>query len=355
MRKPDYIRKEDFKMKIIIPAYEPDDNLLKLIQDIKDNSNYEIIIVDDGSSIKCNDIFDRARKHDCIVLTHTSNQGKGVALKTAFSYVLNNSDEDGVICADCDGQHTWQDIIKIAEAIPFHKTSIILGCREFVGKVPFKNLIGNKITRFIFALVSGCKITDTQTGLRGFSAQMLSWLLQLKGDHYEYEMNQLLEAKSAGYQLFSIPIETIYENNNESSHFRPVRDSIRIYIPILKFSLSSMSCGIIDFGLVFLLNWLSNNLFLSVVIARVFSSLINYILNKNIVFNSKDQHHRLVFVKYYVLVACILLLNYLLISFFINVLSLSLFISKILTECILFTFSYFIQHRFIFSSHKYKA
>jgi len=339
-------------MKIVIPAYEPNDNLLKLILDIKENSNYEIILIDDGSSIQCKPIFHLARNKGCIVLTHTSNQGKGAALKTAFSYLLQNLEEDGVICADCDGQHTWNDIKKIAEAIPFHKTSIILGSREFIGKIPIRSLIGNKITRGIFSLVSGCKVPDTQTGLRGFSSQMLTWLVQLKGNHYEYEMNQLLEAKSVGYQLYSVPIQTIYENNNESSHFRPIRDSIRIYFPILKFSLSSMSCGIIDFVLLFFLNSLTNNLFLSVVIARVISSLFNYLLNKNIVFNSKDQLHRFVFVKYYILVICILICNYLLLSFFVNVMNLSLVSGKLLTECILFAFSYFIQQRFIFGYHK---
>jgi len=340
-------------MKIIIPAYEPDKKLLMLIRDIKENSNYDIIIIDDGSSKNCKFIFTKAENEGCIVLTHKTNLGKGSALKTAFTYVLQESIvEDGVVCADCDGQHSWQDIKKIAENIIWHNIAIILGSREFTGSVPLRSLIGNKITRYIFSFASGCKITDTQTGLRGFSASMLPWLIQINGNRYEYEMNQLLEAKSSGYELFSIPIKTIYENNNKSSHFRPFRDSINIYIPILKFSLSSLSCGIIDFISLFLFNWLTHDLFISVIVARAISSFFNYMLNKNMVFKAKHQTHTNPVIKYYGLVVIILLCNYLMLDFFTNIITLSLFASKILTECILFLISYYTQKRYIFNGNE---
>ena len=209
-------------MKIIIPAYQPDTRMLKLIDDIKANSDYGVVIVNDGSDIHCRPIFERAVEIGCTVLVHEVNLGKGAALKTAFAYLLDSKYSDYLICADCDGQHKWQDIKKIAEAIPSHPASIILGGRTFVGKVPFKSMLGNKITRAIFSFITGNKISDTQTGLRGFQSTMLPWLVTLPGNRYEYEMNQLLEAKKAGYRIQCIPIDTIYENNNEGSHFNPI-------------------------------------------------------------------------------------------------------------------------------------
>ncbi|PYG88783.1 glycosyltransferase involved in cell wall biosynthesis [Ruminiclostridium sufflavum DSM 19573] len=337
-------------MKIIIPAYEPDKKLIELIRAIRENSDYGIIVVNDGSAEKYKAIFTQAGFEGCIVLSHKINLGKGAALKTAFTYLLQKGiEKEGIVCADCDGQHTWQDIIKIAESIVWHKNSVILGCREFTGSIPLKSLIGNKITGFIFSLASGCKITDTQTGLRGFSANMLSWLIQIKGNRYEYEMNQLLEAKSSGYELFCIPIKTIYENNNKSSHFHPVRDSVKIYLPILSFCFSSAACGIIDFICLFIFNRITKNLLISVIAARAVSSLVNYILNKNLVFNAKKQLHRKALIKYYCLVAAILICNYLMLDFFTDTMSLSLFISKILTEAILFFVSYFTQKKYIFT------
>lgn len=104
-----------------------------------------------------------------MVLAHRANQGKGAALKTAYSYILtNDSNVDGLVCADCDGQHKWEDIQRLAETLPSYQKTILLGNREFVGKVPLKSLIGNTITRSVFSFVSGYKINDTQTGLRGF-------------------------------------------------------------------------------------------------------------------------------------------------------------------------------------------
>ncbi len=226
-------------MKIVIPAYEPEDKLISLILSIQEHCNYGIVIVDDGSSPSCGRIFKKAGELGCTILVHDRNQGKGAALKTAFTYLLTLKEQQGVVCADCDGQHTYQDILKIAEGITTHTTALLLGTRKFIGTIPLKSLLGNKITCFVFSLVSGQKISDTQTGLRGFSPRLLPWMITLKGERYEYEMNQLLEAKAAGHELLSIPIETIYENNNNGSHFRPVRDSIRVYKPIVKFILSS--------------------------------------------------------------------------------------------------------------------
>lgn len=335
-------------MKIIIPAYDPDEKLISLIHNIQSNCGYDIVIVNDGSSVTSNEIFQKASDLNCKVLVHNNNKGKGAALKTAFTYLLKIKEEDGFVCADCDGQHTWQDIKKLADEIPLHGDSVLLGCREFIGEIPMRSLIGNKITCFIYSLISNNKLSDTQTGLRGFSAHMLPWLISLQGNRYEYEMNQLLEAKSAGYQLYSISIQTIYENSNVGSHFHPVRDSIKIYLPILKFIISSLSCGIIDFIALFVINSLSHNLLLSVVLARVFSSLCNYYINKMVVFQAEHQKHYTSLVKYYALVIFILIGNYIMIDFFVNTAGISLLFSKIITECILFIISYFIQHRFVF-------
>jgi len=351
-------------MKVIIPAYQPDHRLLVLIKKIKANSDYEIIIVNDGSAKQFDTIFGLAKDYGCIVLTHEVNQGKGAALKTAFRHVLNSKDSDGLICADCDGQHTWQDIQKLAEAIPKNPSSILLGCRNFIGDVPLKSMLGNKITRAIFRVITGNKIADTQTGLRGFSSTALPWLVSLKGNRYEYEMHQLLEAKNAGFGFYCIPIDTIYEYNNVGSHFHPVRDSIRVFLPILKFCMSSITCGIIDFILLFLLERLTGNLLFSVVTSRIISSLCNYLLNKNLVFKQdkltsqltyqelKEEQPSALVLKYYSLVVGILLCNYLLLSLLSSTFGLSLLISKLFTECILFFASYFIQRKFIFQNYK---
>jgi putative flippase GtrA len=336
-------------LKVIIPAYQPDTRMLELIQNIKENSDFDIIIVNDGSSAKYNRIFEQAAHMGCYTLVHERNLGKGAALKTAFTYLLEKHCEDSIICADCDGQHTWQDIQKIAKTIPLHPSSIILGCRKFAGKVPLRSKFGNSITSSVFQIISGTKISDTQTGLRGLHAAMLPWLVSLKGNRYEYEMNQLLEAKKAGYDFFCIRINTIYENKNKGSHFLPIRDSIRIYLPIVKFSMSSLICGCIDFALLFAFKRLTSSLLSSVIMARVISALCNYLLNKHLVF-AKEGRRLLSLLQYYGLAVLILGCNYLLLFFLNERLGVPLSISKLITEAILFLASYHIQHKIIFAS-----
>lgn len=167
-------------MIIVIPAYEPNVKMLQLIKEVQQSNSYRVIIVNDGSSVECEGIFEQAAKRGCMVLTHKTNQGKGATLKTAFTHIQTHyPNEEGIVCADCDGQHRWGDIQRVADEIAVHPQTIVLGAREFVGEVPLKSLIGNKVTRTIFSFVVGYKINDTQTGLRGFSVDMLPWLIDI--------------------------------------------------------------------------------------------------------------------------------------------------------------------------------
>lgn len=84
----------------------------------------------------------------------------------------------------------------MAKATEENPSHLVLGARAFVGKVPARSRFGNKVTAGLFRLVTGQKVTDTQTGLRGMSTDLIPWLLNLDGNRFEYEFNMLLEAKS---------------------------------------------------------------------------------------------------------------------------------------------------------------
>lgn len=333
-------------MTILIPAYEPNDILIDLIKKIKLMGKYNIVIINDGSSKKYDYIFKEIDHLGGTVISYDENKGKGYALKTGFKYIQLTNENEGVVTADCDGQHLPEDIIKIANEVKKDNKSIMLGTRHFIGKVPLRSRFGNFITRLIFSFTSGVKIYDTQTGLRGFSREMLDWLCSIKGDRYDYEMNVLLEGAKLGYNFQEISIDTVYLNNNESSHFNPLKDSISIYLPILKFSFSSIISALIDFMLLIIINHISNNLLLSVVLARACSSTFNYLINKFYVFNNTDKVNK-TSAKYFMLVIILLIMNY----FFINIytiIGLSLVLAKILTEVTLFLLSFKVQKKFIF-------
>ena len=230
---------------LVIPAYEPDYNLIKLIEKIHYKSDFYIIVIDDGSSAECQDIFARAANF-ATVLRHQVNQGKGQALKTAFEYIQSLNKPGTVVTADADGQHRIWDIFRSLTKSNENPNTLVLGVRAFTGKVPLRSRFGNSLTRILFKLQTGVAVSDTQTGLRAFSTDMIPFMFKVEGQRYEYEMNMLLEASQV-YPILEVPIETVYINDNEASHFRPIRDGLMIYKNILKFALSSFSSFIVDY------------------------------------------------------------------------------------------------------------
>ena len=231
----------------VIPAYEPDEKMLAVIDDISSLTDFHIIVINDGSGKDKLPIFAEAAKK-AIVLTHEVNKGKGRGIKTALEYIKEHeADTVGIVIADADGQHKVEDIIRVSEALKSSPDKLIMGCRRFSGKIPLRSKFGNNITKFVFSFAAGVKVSDTQTGLRGFSSKLIPFMLSVNGDRYEFEMNMLLECAREGIRFYEVPIETVYLGKNESSHFNPIKDSWRIYKDILKFSCSSLLSFCVDY------------------------------------------------------------------------------------------------------------
>lgn len=172
-------------MVVVIPAYEPNEELENLVSELN-CMNYRIVIVNDGSSSDKNVIFERL-KDKATILHHTVNYGKGRAIKTALHYISEHMpEESGVVTVDADGQHQSNDIVSVCQSLRYHNEKLILGVRKFEGKVPLRSRFGNAVTRAVFSLTSGKKLRDTQTGLRAFRTELIPFMLNIKGDRYEY-------------------------------------------------------------------------------------------------------------------------------------------------------------------------
>ena len=338
-------------MVIIIPAYQPDEKLYRLVIKLKAVCNYSIIIVNDGSSEDRKPLFDKLHQH-ATVLNHATNRGKGASIKTALGFVQEHyGTDEGIVTVDADGQHLPEDVVRVSETWKNAPEKLVLGSRRFTGKVPFKSRAGNAITRFVFRLSTGVKLFDTQTGLRVFSASRIPMMLSMKGNRYEYEINVLLYATRHRVPIEEVPIETVYIANNASSHFQPLRDGWRIYKMIIFFVASSLIAMITDYVLFIIavaittMPMLSRetSLLISVFTARVVSSFINYFINRKIVF---DYHDKSSVFRYYLLVAAILAANYglmLLITRFMPAQ-----IGKLFVELLLYPVSFLLQRIFVF-------
>ena len=183
----------------LIPAYQPEENLLELLCELEKNK-YTIILVNDGSDNKCKDIFTKAEKY-AVVLNHSLNMGKGAALKTGLKYIQNNFQKALIVTMDADGQHLVSDAEKIISLVQNFPEKLILGSRRLSKNAPLRSRFGNCVTRFVFHITSGISVYDTQTGLRGFSDKLLPFMLSVDGQRYEYEMNVLLQCARKKYPL----------------------------------------------------------------------------------------------------------------------------------------------------------
>ena len=332
---------------IVIPAYEPDEKLTAVVEELYNETDCKLIVVNDGSGEDKRAVFESI-KGRAVLLEHEHNRGKGAALKTAFAYIKENvSGSYGVITADADGQHKTADIMRIADALEAHPDRLIMGCRKFTGDIPFRSRFGNNMTRAVFRFAAGVGVSDTQTGLRGFSGSLTNFMLGLSGERYEFEMNMLLEAAREGIAFFEVPIETVYINDNKSSHFKPVRDSLRIYRDIIKFSCSSLLSFLVDYLLFSVIFSLSGSKTISNLTARVFSSIFNFMLNKKLVFGNKESLAKSA-LKYFSLAAVILAVNTLLLELLARYAVKNAYIAKIIVEVLLFMFSWTMQRCFVF-------
>ena len=328
----------------LIPSYEPTDKLAGIVKDLKDTKKFDIVVVNDGSNKKYDKYFDKIKK-DVTYLSYKDNHGKGYALKYGFKYIQENYDDCIVVTLDSDGQHTAKDTLNLCNIVSKKDNTILLGRRLRGEKTPLRSKLGNSITRVVFRLSTGIDVYDTQTGLRAFKSDLLPFMLSIEGDRFEYEMNMLLEAPRKKVKLEEETIETIYEDNNSGSHFNTIKDSFRIYKQIFKFMFASVSSFVVDYLLYTLFNVLTNNLVLSNIVARVFSSIFNYTVNRNMVFKDKNSVVKSI-VKYYVLAAFILIVNTCMLALLSMVIN--KYVAKVIIEVILFTISYFVQKRFIF-------
>ena len=290
-----------YNVTVIIPSLNPDEKLLKLVDELQDNGFDDIIVVNDGSDEAHLPFFPNAVRYPfCTVLNHRRNRGKGAAMKTAFKFFLNNRQgRAGVITIDGDGQHIIKDIAACAQTM-VETDKVVLGCRNFSDpEVPFRSRFGNKSTGLVFRLFCGLKISDTQTGLRAIPARYLADLVEVKGTRYEYETNMLLEFKKRNIQFIEVPIKTVYLNKNEASHFRPFVDSIRIYKLILSFVFSSLFSMLVELVLFYLtLEFLFSgkcDVLWATISARTVSSVVNFSINRNKVFEGQNGLGRSLF------------------------------------------------------------
>lgn len=347
---------------VIIPAYHPDERLIRLTAEVLEKG-YPVIVVNDGSGEAYAPVF--AGLDDRVtLLIHEKNQGKGAAIKTALAYVQEQNATAApsisfVCIMDADGQHLPSDMERVMASAVQHPDKLTLGVREVNKKMPLRSRMGNAITRGIFHILTGTRVSDTQTGLRAFSVELIPLMLAIEGNRYEYEMEVLASVAHSHRGFVEVPIATLYEDKqNSTSHFRVVRDSLLIYKGLFKFAGSSFLSFLLDYvlfcGLVLLLGGMEVTaalpyVLIANILARVVSGTVNYLLNCRFVFR---RHPGWRSAGKYALLAISLLAVNTGVLYLWKMTPLPVAVCKLFTEICMFLANYVIQKKLIFRKKK---
>ena len=374
---------------ILIPAYKPETKMLDLLEALRgkssslsggdragnsDNQIDGIVVVDDGGQEAYRDLFAKAEDMGCLVVHHEVNRGKGAAIRTGIRFAMEHFGEEiRIVTADADGQHTPEDILRVAGQVKANDSSakpvLVLGVRDLSGiDVPARSMLGNRITALCFRISTGISCADTQTGLRGISAGLLPLALSVDGDRYDYEMNFLTEAVRRA-RLIQIPIRTVYEEGNKTSHFRPVRDSLLIYRKPIRYMAVGAGSAVVDWSLFLLImgifhisafdgespaevgtvaaGIIAGASGAAAALARIGSGIFNFTVNRNWSFQSRGNAGR-EFVRYLILFGANMVANAAAVSIF-SYTGLPAALGKFLADVGLFVINYQVQKRWVFA------
>jgi len=335
---------------LLVPAYQPSPCLPEIVSTVigePDGPIQSVVIVDDGSGPAYSDVFGQLGSLPGVtILRHAVNLGVGAALKTGFNYVLVTlPDAPGVVTADADCQHAAVDILRVARKLAAEPDHMVLGVRDFGPEVPFRSRFGNILTRVIFRMFTGKRINDTQTGLRGWPRSALLRCLRINENGFDYLLECLLRTETP---MVQVPIQTIYLDSNRSSHFNPIRDSMRIYFLFLRYCGASLLAFTVDSTVFYPVLFYTGNPAISMIAGRVASVSVNFFVVRNLVFQSGAGVFKSL-AKYVALVAASGLIAYTMIIFMNTRLGLPVAVAKLAAEGLLFLGNFVIQRDLIFT------
>lgn len=308
----------------------------------------KVYVVNDGSKDAFKVIFDELQKiPNVVILQNAINIGKGAALKHGINHILNTHPETvGVITADADGQHLAEDIIKVLDTMELYPENLILGYREFDKKVPLRSAVGNRVSRVVYKFLLGLNLKDTQTGLRGIPISLCKETLKIKANKYELETEQLILASKLRVNITEVPITTVYENDNSSSHFNPFLDSVRIYYALIRYTFSSLVTALTDFIAFIIISGAGVDIIVSNLASRYIALLIQFFLLSSFVFRSKAGIKKLL--GFFVIVSITGLISGTLQKELSMATGISIVASKVIVDSTLFLFNFLFLRDILF-------
>ncbi len=221
---------------ILIPALNSHFFLPELLERIADvqatlsGIKFVVLIVDDGSQPPIE--VPKIPGLETEVTHHPRNRGKGAALRTGFSFFLDQPEIFAIITVDADLQHPPEQIPAFVNTFNDGGGDIIIGHRSKNPKImPWHRILSNTITSIIISMMIRQYIPDSQCGFRLYSRNVLK-AIHLTEERFHLESEILVRAGWKHFRIVSIPVPTIY--NNAGSAIRHLSDTLNFITMLWK-------------------------------------------------------------------------------------------------------------------------
>jgi len=214
---------------IVIPAYNEEKTIRKVIKDLKEHDYENIVVVDDNSRDNTSKI---TSDEGATVLKHMINRGQGAALKTGINYALKQ-DADIIVTFDADGQHKAEDIERLIKPVEEGKVDICLGSRFLDKKsnVPFLKKVVLKCGIYVIRLMYGIKLTDVHNGLRAMSNEAAK-KIEIKSNRMEHASEIIEEIKKKRLRYKEVPVNIRYTEYSKQKG-QSSWNALRIFVKML--------------------------------------------------------------------------------------------------------------------------
>lgn len=204
---------------VVIPAYNEGENIGNLLEKLIKQPEYEIIVVDDGSTDNTAEIV--SKFGNVHLIRHPYNIGNGAAVRKG----IQNARNDIIVCMDADGQHDPDEIPKLLGYFP--EFDMVIGSRLNNRHVSAFRAFGNRILKRVAEFLSGHKIMDLTSGYRAMKRKVIVEVLHLFPNRYSYPTTSVLAFLSCGYPIKYLPLSSIVRRKKGKSSIKPFLDGLR--------------------------------------------------------------------------------------------------------------------------------
>ena len=236
MFKTEVIDMKNDKVLFVIPAYNEEENIAKVLKEIKKDASFaDVLVINDCSKDNTKKIVEQ---NGVKCITGIFNLKYAIAVQTGIKYAYMNN-YDYVIQFDADGQHIAKEAIKLLEEIKRSDSDIVIGSRYLKDTgypCPFFRKVGTKFFASIIKLICKKKIADPLSGFQCLNRKVIERYSQM-GNYPEFpDANLVIEMLILGYKIEEIPVKMRLRENGESMHggiIKPIKYMINMLYTIV--------------------------------------------------------------------------------------------------------------------------